>query len=410
MALFLSPMQMAGAVLGVLIQTILPNWLYLLIAAVVLAITAKETYQKYLSSHKAEKKKAAEKEKRRMEKLEPKATVNDIQDDCGANGNQEQITSTTTTPPPEEEVEQPVREDETKVSSGRDQEVDTDTANQLRLEYLEQDMIQYPKDKLMSLFLLWIGLVLLTFLMGGKGIDSILGITCESPWYSVLIVAQFMWLFGFALVYGFILKQKYLRRVKVLYPYLEDDPIWDNKSLPFFGSCAFFAGIVAGLIGIGGGMILGPMMLLMGIHPAVTAATNASMVVLTSSSVAVMFVTSGLVPWSYAVFYFFVSLSGAYFGKSKIDAYVKKSGRASLLIFCLATILALATLGCVAISLTGLAAKDWCLDGLNEFCSVDSRDSASCPSNTTLSDRFLMYQEEHDYLVPNVPTVWTVQI
>lgn len=33
MALFLAPMEMAGAVLGVLIQKILPNWLYLLIAS-----------------------------------------------------------------------------------------------------------------------------------------------------------------------------------------------------------------------------------------------------------------------------------------------------------------------------------------------------------------------------------------
>ena len=30
---------------------------------------------------------------------------------------------------------------------------------------------------------------------------------------------------------------------------------------------SFFAGIVACLIGIGGGMVLGPMILVMGIHP-----------------------------------------------------------------------------------------------------------------------------------------------
>ena len=37
MALFLAPMEMAGAVLGKLIQAILPNWLYLMIASVILA-------------------------------------------------------------------------------------------------------------------------------------------------------------------------------------------------------------------------------------------------------------------------------------------------------------------------------------------------------------------------------------
>ena len=59
---------------------------------------------------------------------------------------------------------------------------------------------------------------------------------------------------------------------------------------------------MAGLIGIGGGMVLGPLMLILGIHPSVSSATTATLIVLTSSSVSVIFVISRLVPWSYAVF------------------------------------------------------------------------------------------------------------
>merc|ERR1712150_447146 len=82
--------------------------------------------------------------------------------------------------------------------------------------------------------------------------------------------------------------------------------------------------------------------------------------------------TSGLVPWSYAVFYFSICLCGAFVGKSKIDGYVKKTGRASILIFTLATIIALATIGSLFIMLSRLAAKDWCLDGFSPFCSVSA--------------------------------------
>jgi hypothetical protein len=49
MALFLSPMEMAGAVLGLMIQKILPNWLYMSIAGVVLGLTSIETYKKFVS-------------------------------------------------------------------------------------------------------------------------------------------------------------------------------------------------------------------------------------------------------------------------------------------------------------------------------------------------------------------------
>ena len=100
------------------------------------------------------------------------------------------------------------------------------------------------------------------------------------------------------------------------------------------------------------------------------------MIVLTSSSVAVMFVTSGLVPWSYAAFFFGVCFVGAYIGKSKIDGYVKRTGKASLLILILALIIAVATAGCLVIMLTRLADKDWCFDGFNEFCSVDDDEDA----------------------------------
>lgn len=125
-------------------------------------------------------------------------------------------------------------------------------------------------------------------------------------------------------------------------------------------------------------MVLGPLMLVMGIHPSVSTATTATMILLTSSSVAVMFVMSGLVPWEYALFFFFVCLCGAYIGKTKIDAYVKRTGMASILVGILATIICLATVGCIAILLMNLSKVNWCLDGFHQFCTV-SNGEEKCP-------------------------------
>jgi len=127
-------------------------------------------------------------------------------------------------------------------------------------------------------------------------------------------------------------------------------------------------------------------MLVMDIHPRVSSATTATMIVLTSSSVAVIFVTSGVVPWSYTAFYFGVCLLGALVGKSKIDAYIQRTGRASLLIFILATIIAFATIGCFVTMFLRLADKDWCLDGFNQFCSVHAA-HVECPA---ADDRMLL--------------------
>lgn len=48
---------------------------------------------------------------------------------------------------------------------------------------------------------------------------------------------------------------------------------------------------------------------------------------LASASVAMMFVTSGLVQWDYAVFFFCVCLCGVRDGKIYNDAHVKKLER-----------------------------------------------------------------------------------
>ena len=130
-------------------------------------------------------------------------------------------------------------------------------------------------------------------------------------------------------------------------------------------------------------MVLGTMILMMGINPRVSTATTATLVLLTSSSVAVMFVLSGQVPWEYAVYFLSVCLIGAYIGKTKIDAYVKKTGMASILVGILATIIGLATIGCLIILFMNLAQVNWCLDGFKEFCSVTA-DEDKCSATTRM--------------------------
>ena len=391
MALFLAPMEMAGAVLGKIIQNVLPNWLYLFLAAIILGFTARKTYLKWWSTRAKEmaKENAVETDAAPQEQGATN-TTND-----GENPNPSAITTTeeiVTSPShsktdievkadipdgvTNEEGESASDPDDGLVDSQNGEEVVMDAEKiKKRLWFLERDARQYPVEKLVALAILWIGLTLLTFLLGGKGVKSWVGINCESPWYGVLIGFQFLWTFGFAAFFAVRLMRESTEKQSVAYPFNAQDVLWDFQKTRFYSFFTFVAGIVAGLIGIGGGMVLGPLMLVMGIYPRVSTATTATMIVLTSSGVAISYVTAGLVPWEYAITYFCTCFVGALIGKTKIDGYVKKTGKGSILIFLLATIIALATLGSFIIALLNLNRDNWCFTWFKPFCKIDDGSS-----------------------------------
>jgi len=78
----------------------------------------------------------------------------------------------------------------------------TETQAQTCIKFLVLDAQQFPMEKIAALVGLWLVLLLLTFLVGGKGVKSLVGVTCADTLYPVLVGLQFVWLFGFSLYYG----------------------------------------------------------------------------------------------------------------------------------------------------------------------------------------------------------------
>ena len=401
-ALFLAPMQMAGAVVGVLIQRIISNGLYLTLTAIILGFTCYTTFGKWWTTRQAEQASAttlavhstpngslipsvqvpspppqpSAPPRNGSAPLEPyiaaKVNRNTVDSEWY------HIVNETTPLRPAVSSITPTSAGGVKtmcVSEDSDEDVCLDDCQdegetaepgramqdeefilrrrRCRQQFLlEQDARQYPSEKLIALGILGIGLILLTFLNGGKGVESVVGITYNSPWYAVMIGIQLLWTLGFGMFFGLKLVRMTEEKQAVRYPFLKHDVVWDVAKLRFYAFFTFLSGIVAGLIGIGGGMVLGPLMLVMDIHPRVSSATTATMIVMTSSSVAMLFVISGMVPWEYAMAFFINCFAGAYVGTKYIDDYVKRTGRASLLILLLATNIGLALLGILVIALS----------------------------------------------------------
>lgn len=114
----------------------------------------------------------------------------------------------------------------------------------------------------------------------------------------------------------------------------------------FTGMCA---GMVGGLLGLGGGFILGPLFLELGIPPEVSSATATFAMMFSSSMSVVEYYLLKRFPVPYALFFVGVATFAALVGQYLVRRLIKVLGRASLIIFILAS-----TIFVSAISLGGV--------------------------------------------------------
>ncbi len=240
MALSLAPMEMAGAVLGVTVQRLLPDWLYLLISSVVFSFTCYKTYKKFFVAYKEDKAKNQEL-KSESDEIAGAGAVDDTIKHVSS-----VITLTAENSEGEESVRSngeidstffkatPVHDSFHENDSGEgtpnesitligDDEVEDSAVLEQRRQFLEEDSRQFPKEKLAYLGLLWVVLTAIAFLKGGKGFDSLIGITCEDAGFHLLGAFQFLWTFAFASYFGYRNVKRTEKRMEVHYPFNESD-------------------------------------------------------------------------------------------------------------------------------------------------------------------------------------------
>jgi uncharacterized membrane protein YfcA len=122
---------------------------------------------------------------------------------------------------------------------------------------------------------------------------------------------------------------------------------------------SYLAGIIAGLLGVGGGMVMNPVMLNLGFPAEVSTAISAFVVFFTSSSTTAQFIIQGAVTVQDSIVFLVVSSIGSYIGGNMVSALVRKHKRPSYLIWLLLGFLVMAlvimpTLGVYRIFQTGI--------------------------------------------------------
>lgn len=128
---------------------------------------------------------------------------------------------------------------------------------------------------------------------------------------------------------------------------------WKVHQLMLYCCCGILAGIVGGLLGLGGGFILGPLFLELGIPPQVSSATAAFVMIFSSSMSVIQYYLLGRFPVPYALYFIAVASIAALVGQHVVRRILSIVGRASVVIFILAL-----TIFVSAISLGGFGIAD----------------------------------------------------
>ncbi|KAK8717554.1 hypothetical protein V6N13_044816 [Hibiscus sabdariffa] len=128
---------------------------------------------------------------------------------------------------------------------------------------------------------------------------------------------------------------------------------WKVYQILLYCCCGIIAGMVGGLLGLGGGFILGPLFLELGIPPQVASATSTFAMVFSSSMSVVQYYLLNRFPVPYAAYFVLVATIAAFTGQHVVRKIIAVIGRTSIIIFILAL-----TIFISSISLGGVGIAD----------------------------------------------------
>merc|ERR1711998_415695 len=128
------------------------------------------------------------------------------------------------------------------------------------------------------------------------------------------------------------------------------DMVWTRANLLKFPKTALLAGLAAGLLGIGGGMVLGPLFIEIGMQPTVAKSSCAFMILWTGLSGVAQYAMAGKLGWRLALYAVGVGYCSGQIGQRALKSVIKSTGRESIVVLLLGGIIGLA---CVSMVVTG---------------------------------------------------------
>ncbi|KAK4392116.1 Sulfite exporter TauE/SafE family protein 4 [Sesamum angolense] len=146
---------------------------------------------------------------------------------------------------------------------------------------------------------------------------------------------------------------------------------WTAANLAFCALCGVVGGTVGGLLGSGGGFVLGPLLLEIGVIPQVASATATFVMMFSSSLSVVEFYLLNRFPIPYALYMMGVSILAGFWGQFLVRKLIAILKRASIIVFILSGVIfaSAVTMGIVGIEKSIDMINKHEFMGFLDFCS-----------------------------------------
>lgn len=320
--LVMEPLTIAGALIGAFLNKVLPDTLLLVLLVTLLSFTGftslKKGYKLYLKENAA------------MEKKKPLS--------CSANPSES--TKLVTNP---QKGYSNVQKCNTEATEADD---DLEAMPLVKNVVVElQEILEYerkaPLINIITLVSTFLVVLVINVLKGGGSSPSPLGIQCGSISFWVANGTMIGWTILISVFVRAYLVRQFEQKERVNYQYVEGDIQWDAHATALYPCVCSLAGFFAGMFGIGGGIVKGPLMLAMGVHPAVSSATSACMILFTSFTATSSYAIFGLLVKDYTSVCFCIGFVATIAGQLGFTYLMRNNERNSYIAFSIASVVLL---------------------------------------------------------------------
>ena len=375
--LVMEPLTIAGALIGAFLNKLLPEGLLVVMLVLLLSFPAYNTLKKAFKMYGVESRALREqtgtradgtkeseltkmvhdKEKEDDEEagdslLDNQDAGDDDDDDEGGDNNGNG------------------KKDEEEGNDDSEEDLDDVDLDDDLQEILEAERI-VPKQNLIILVTMFVVVLFINLVKGGGAFTSPLGIKCGSMSFWVANIIMLGWIFAVTVHVRNILVKKWEKKEAVGYQYVEGDIQWDGRATVVYPVVCCLAGFFAGMFGVGGGIVKGPLMLAMGVHPKVSSASSACMILFTSFTATTSFVVFGLLIPDYAMICFTIGFLATLVGQIGLFYLMKKFQRNSYIAFSIGFVVLLSAFLMTIQSLISMAEEPRKGHGSGGICGKD---------------------------------------
>lgn len=300
-AILSEPCMLLGVSVGVICNLVFPEWLVTILFAVFLACSTFKTCQNGVFHWKLESEEVNRNESGNLE-----------------NGLVENETST--------------KESEEVISSVKEPLLGVE---------LTSSVLRFPWMKLGILFIIWFSFSILYLLRGNRYGEGI--IPMESCGFGYWVVSSLQIPLAIMFTAWILYRKESCQHQTINQQGMEDLTGGGTSNKLIFPVMALLAGMLGGVFGIGGGMLISPLLLHVGVAPEITAATCSFMVFFSSSMSALQYLLLGMEHVDTAIILSVICFVASLLGLLVVQRAIVKYGRASMIVFSVSTVMALST-------------------------------------------------------------------